>query len=96
MKYFGLIADNGARGLECWKESAERHNVEITSYLEDIDGVVLKGSIEDLERFAGYEMYSWEVEEVKDYCFETEEEAKHEVEQFIISKLDWEYDLLWQ
>lgn len=96
MKYFGVIADNGARGLTSWKESAELHNLEVISYLEDLDGVVLKGELKDLENFAQKETYSWDAENVKDYVFDTAEEAKYDVEEFIINELNTDGDIIWK
>lgn len=96
MHYFGVVADNGERGLASWKESAKRNNVKVVSYLPGVDAVVLKGELEDLENFAEEEMYSWEKEIVKDYAFDSMEDAKYDVEMFCISELDYPEGMMWK
>jgi hypothetical protein len=95
MKYFGVVADNGKRGLSSWKESAERHNISIVSYLEDLDAVILLGELENLENFADEETYAWAPETVRDYTFDTIEDAKYDVEMFIIHEIIEEVNIKW-
>jgi hypothetical protein len=96
MKYFGVIADNGARGLNSWKEAAKRQGVKVVSYLSGVDAVVLEGELENLKNFAEEETYSWDAENVKDYVFDTAEEAKYDVEMFCISELGYPKQMLWK
>jgi hypothetical protein len=95
MKYFGVIADNGKRGFDSWNESAKRHNLTIVSYLEDLDAVILLGELENLEKFADEETYAWAPEAVKDYAFDTMEEAKYDIEMFIHETIE-EIDIIWK
>jgi hypothetical protein len=96
VKYFGVIADNGKRGFQSWDEAAKRHNLKIVSYLEDLDAVVVFGKLENLESFAQKETYSWEASNVKDYAFDTIEEAKEDVDMFIIHELFGVGEIIWK
>ena len=95
-KYWGAIADNGARGFESWSESAQNHNLKIVSYLPNLDAVVLFGELEDLERFADEETYAWDSADVKDYAFDTIEDAKYDIEMFVIHEVTEHIELHWE